>query len=408
MHGFSAQRVWRIASLASCMLVLHCGSGTSTEAAPEFIRAMNRGKAYLENGDSSLAIQAFEQAVSHAPNSAPALRNLARGHLVARDMAPLAEVLERARALEPDSVATLYLLGLRHARHAEFERAIAYLEEAVRLDPHTAPLRFQLANAYQASGRHEQATEQFRATADLDPFHAAAHHRLAGYARDAGDAQEFERRSRELERLKNLFGGESLSAEQLEACVYTRAEPAVAVASRVGRKSHGDGVRFRDATHEMIPDDLEHNAPAVVATLLDVDASGRYTLFVALADGGTSLLTPAAGGTFRRTPLDLELSKEMLSGERLVGLAGSLEGSSDLETPEYPAPQMLNDLMLLGDKGAQLLRRTGPRGFEDVTVDTGLAGLTGNAARWFDYDHDGDIDLIVGGESGLMLWQNGF
>ncbi|MBW1883944.1 MAG: VCBS repeat-containing protein [Deltaproteobacteria bacterium] len=167
-------------------------------------------------------------------------------------------------------------------------------------------------------------------------------------------------------------------------------------------------MRFRDATHQMIPDDFEHNAPAVVATLLDIDASGRYTLFVASADGGASLLAPGVDATFRRIPLDLELSKEMLSGERLVGLAGSLEGGSDLETPEYPAPQMLNDLMLLGDKGAQLLRRTGPRAFEDVTLDTGLAGLTGNAARWFDYDHDGDIDLIVGGESGLMLWQNGF
>ena len=234
MQGFTTERAWRIAPLVTCMCLLYCGPGTSTEEAPEFIRAMNRGKAHLENQDSSLAIQAFEEAVGHAPNSAPALRNLVRGHLMARDMAPLTELLERTRALEPDSVATLYLSGLGHARHAEFERAIAYFEESVRLDPHAAALRFQLANAYQATGRHEKAAEQFRATSELDPFHAAAHHRLAGYARDAGDAQEFERRSRELERLKNLFGEQSLSAELLEACVYTRAEPAVAPASHAG------------------------------------------------------------------------------------------------------------------------------------------------------------------------------
>ncbi|MBW2233247.1 MAG: VCBS repeat-containing protein [Deltaproteobacteria bacterium] len=369
---------------------------------------MNRGKAYLENGDSSLATQAFEEAVRRAPNSAPALRNLARSHLMARDLAPLTEVLERARALEPDSVATLYLRGLGHARLAEFERAIVYLEEVVRLDPHTAAPRFQLANAYQATGRHEKAAEQFRATSDLDPFHAAAHYRLSVYARDAGDAEEFERRSREFKRLKNLFGEESLSAEPLEACVYTRAEPALAAAPRALMKGRGDGVRFRDATHEMIPDDFEHNAPAVAATVLDVDESGRYTLFVAFAEGGASLLAPGADGAFRATPLDLELSGAMLSSERLVGLAGSLEGGFDLETPEYPAPQMLNDLMLVGDKGARLLKRTGPRAFEDVTADAGLAGLKGNAARWIDYDHDGDIDLVVGGESGLTLWQNGF
>jgi tetratricopeptide (TPR) repeat protein len=400
--------VRKIASLVVCAFLLHCGPDASTEEGPEFIRAMNRGKAYLENEDSSLAIQAFGEAVSRAPSSAPALRNLARSHLLARDMVPLTDLLERARALEPDSVATLYLSGLKHARRAEFEMAIPHFEEAVRLDPHTAALRFQLANAYQAMGRHEKAAEQFRATSDLDPLHAAAHYRLAAYARDAGDAQEFERRSREFKRLRSLFGEESQSAEPLEACVYTQAEPAVVTASRAGTKSRGHGVRFRDATHEMIPDDLEHKAPAVAVSVLEVDESGRYTLFVAFADGGASLLAPNDDGAFRGTPLDLELSEAMLSSERLVALAGSLEGGPGLETPEYPAVQVPNDLMLLGDKEARLLKRTGPRSFEDVTVDAGLAGLTGNAARWIDYDHDGDVDLIVGGESGLTLWQNGF
>ena len=408
MRGLTTDKVWQIAPLVTLMCLLYCGPETSTENVPEFIRVMNRGKAYLENNDSSLAIQAFEQAVTHAPNSAPALRNLARGHLMALDIASLAAALERARALEPDSVATHYLSGLRHARLAEFERAIKYFEAAVRLDPQTAALRFQLANAYQATGRHENAAEAFRATLDLDPFHAAAHHRLAGYARDAGDAQELKRRLRELERLKQLFGEQNLSIELLEACVYTRAEPAVVAASRAERKRRGVGVRFRDATREMIPDEFERTAPAVAATVLDLDESGRYTLFVASADGGASLLVPGADGAFRRTPLDLELSQAMLSSERLMILAGSLEGSGDLETPEYPVPQRLNDLMLLGDKGAQLLGRTGPQAFTDLTVYAGLAGVTGNAARWVDYDHDGDIDLVVASESGLALWQNGF
>ena len=166
MRGSTADKAWRIAPFITFLCLLNCGPETSTEAAPEFIGAMNRGKAYFENRDWSLAIQAFEQALTHAPNSAPALRNLARGQLMALDLAPLAETLERARALEPDSVATHYLSGLRHARLAEFERAIPYFEEAVRLDPQTAALRFQLANAYQATGRHEKAAEQFRATSE--------------------------------------------------------------------------------------------------------------------------------------------------------------------------------------------------------------------------------------------------
>ncbi len=408
MLGFTAAKAWRIAPLAAFVCLLHCSQEAPVENPPEFINAMNRGKAYLENQDPAMAIQAFGQAVTLAPKSAPALRNLARAQFMALDLAAFAEALDRARALEPDSVATHYLSGLRHARLAEFEQAIPYFEEAVRLDPQTATLRFQLANAYQAVGRREEAVEQFRATAELDPLHAAAHHRLASYAREAGDTQEFEAQSREVQRLKNLFGEQSMAAELLEACVYTQTEPAVAVASRVAGKPRGDAVQFREATREMIPDEFEQTAPAVAATLLDVEESGRYSWFVASADAGANILAPAADGTYLRTPLDLELSQAVLSSEHLVALAGSLEGSSDLETPEYPAPEILSDLILLGDNGAQLLGRTGPRAFKDLTDYAGLAGVTGNTARWVDYDHDGDIDLVVGGKTGLALWQNGF
>jgi len=407
MRGFTTDAGWRIAMLVTCICLLCCGSGQSTREVSEFIRAMNRGKAYLENGDSSLAIEAFEQAVTRAPDSTPALRNLARGHLMARDTESLARVLERARALEPESAATLYLSGLRHARVAEFEKAVTYFEEAVRIDPHTAALHFQLADAYHATGRHEMAAEQFRATLDLNPFHTDAHQRLANYARNAGDTHELESRTREIKRLHILFGDQSWSAEQLEACVYTRAEIAAAPATRADGKSRGNGVRFADATLEMIPDESSSRAPVVAATVLDVAESGRYTLFVASADGTASLLVPDAEGAFRFVSLDLELSEPMLSSERLLGLAGSFVGSDALKTPEYPAPVVLNDLLLIGDAGAQLFERTESRGFEDVTVYAGLAGLTGNAARWVDYDHDGDIDLVVGGQSGLSLWQNG-
>ena len=131
MREFTTYAIWRIATLITCILLLCCDSGQSAREESEFIGAMNRGKAYLENADSSLAIKAFEQAANLAPNSAPALRNLARAHLMARDMASLAKALERVQALEPQSAATLYLSGLQHARLVEFEKASHYFEEAV-------------------------------------------------------------------------------------------------------------------------------------------------------------------------------------------------------------------------------------------------------------------------------------
>jgi cytochrome c-type biogenesis protein CcmH/NrfG len=370
---------------------------------------MNRGKAYLENRDSTRALQAFERAVELEPDSAPALRNLARAYLQDRKLEPLAEVLERARALGRDSVATAYLTGLMYARQSEFKVAIEQFEQAVRLDPRTATLRFQLASAYQAAERHDEAVTQLEETLRLDPFYTAAHVRLAGYARRARDRAELERRLRETKRLRQLFGDEGSSAELLEACVYTLAEsPAIAAPATDQRKAvWPGGVRFRDATAEMLPSDPDAGAPIVTAVLLDTDEVGRYTLFAADALGTASLLTPDASGVLRRSALDLSLSDAVLASDHLVSLAGIFWGILLEGADDYAAPELRSDLLLLGDGGIQAFERVDPRTFKDVTPRTGLSAVRGSAARWVDYDHDGDVDLLVGGDTGLALWQNG-
>jgi tetratricopeptide (TPR) repeat protein len=394
----------QIAAALGCaiagLLLQACGPGPASEDTPEYARAANRGKAYLENRDPALAAEAFKQALALAPDSTPALRNLARAYLAARETQPLPALLERARALEPDSVATHYLSGLMELRRARMPQAVAHFEEAVRLDPYTATLRFQLASAYQSAGREDKAVEQLHQTLRLDPFHAAAHYRLGGFARRSGDREELERRLRELERLRSLFGAESQSAEALEACQYTQAEPATARAQP--RAEPWDaGVRFEDATAELLVGEV--GAPAVAAAVLDVNERGRYTLFTVEADGRASLLEPEANGALRRSPLELQLPEALVASQRLVGLAGQFR-PGDVRSPEL---QLHSDLLLLGDGGARLLERTGLRAFADVTATAGLSEATGNAARWVDYDHDGDIDLLVGGEAGLALWQNG-
>ena len=358
LKGFIASNVLIACALAG-PCIPGCGPDSRPEAPPGFARALNRGKAHLENRDAALAIEAFQEAVELEPESAAALRNLARSYLMAREMEPLADTLASARALERESVATSYLSGLTHARQSQFEAAVADFEAAVRLDPHTAALRFQLANSYQALTRHAEATEQLRETVRLDPFHAAAQHRLAGYARRAGDRDELDRRLRELARLQNLFGDQSRSSELIEACRYTLAEPAAGT----GRpeEARTSTVRFRDATDEMLPAGPERTAEVAAAAVLDVDASGRYTLFAAGADGRASLLTR---GRRWGPPAHRARRGAVRGGAREPPPReprGQHPGNVPEETRDFPAQQLRNDLLLLGDGGTQLLERDGPR-----------------------------------------------
>ncbi|MGA1198935.1 MAG: FG-GAP-like repeat-containing protein, partial [Candidatus Latescibacterota bacterium] len=55
-----------------------------------------------------------------------------------------------------------------------------------------------------------------------------------------------------------------------------------------------------------------------------------------------------------------------------------------------------------------LYKNNGAGGFVDVTTATGTAavGLNGQGAGWADFDHDGDLDLYMAGDTGNVLYVN--
>lgn len=387
--------------------LLGCRPAPPAPPSPEFARAMNLGKAHLENKEADDAVAAFARAVEIEPASAPALRNLARAELLARQHGEALATLDRARKIEPDSTATAYLTGIAHARESRFVEAIPLFEQAVRLDPASAPLRFQLAGAYEATDQRDRAAEQLREAVRLDPLHASAHFKLATAARLAGDRETFDREQREFMRLRELQGDEARSAEALEVSAYTRAEPAGAV-PRAGAAEPGAPVTFADVTASL---PAEARA-ATAAAVLEVDAAGRATVLLA-GPGGLALLRPAAGGGFGLEKTDspnLSAAGNEVEIEQ-IEIGDFFDEVPDGETFD-PAVHARNDALLLGPATVRLLQRTAAGGFADVTERAGLAGLVAQdgrapaAALWVDADHDGDLDLLTGGEAGLRLHQN--
>jgi len=388
------------AVLGVLLCLLGCSPSGPAEQTLAFKRATNVGVAQLENKSSAQAVEAFERARELAPDSPLALRNLARAYLLARDTAKVEKSLARARDLDPESAATQYLSGIALARDSRFEEAALHLEAALRLDPHTAALSFQLARAYQALGRHEEATRQLQQTIELDPLHTAAHYRLVGYARRAGDRAALEQRQRELLRLRSLLGEENRSPEALERCVYTQAE--LAPTSTAASSRPTQQVRFSDASN-ILPANARR---AKSAALLALDARGRYTLVLTGHDGRLSLLAADATGNLVERAIDALVPASFLSMRPLSMLVANFHDTIPPATRYDPAKHARNDVLILSPAGALLLEQLPGGSFEDVTASAGLEGLRGNAARWLDYDHDGDVDLAVAAMSSTQLWQN--
>jgi Flp pilus assembly protein TadD len=367
-------------------------------ASPEFVHRMNAGKAHLENRNSAGAIESFTAALKLESKSAPALRNLARAQMLANQNDESIQLLTRARALERDSAATAYLLGLAHAHQSQFDQAVPFLEEAARLDAFTPAVRFQLATAYQMARQPDKAITQLRETVRLDPLHASAHFKLGALASQAGDRAEQEKRQEEFMRLRKLFSDDTRTPTALERCVHTQPEPAPGPAPKPGA---GIKVRFADASDSTFAD--ESIRAATAASVLDVDEKGGITLFAVDGQGAAGLLKMDSGGKFTRTPITP-------ASLGLTPFYQCLAGNFFDDVPKGekydPTVHARNDVLLVGEKGIRLLKRTGPAAFEDVTEAAGLGTATARRAQWMDYEHDGDTDLLLAAETGMQLWQN--
>jgi len=382
--------------LLACAFVAAPGIGAAEE--DNFARVMNLGKAYLENRDSAKAIETLNDAVKLDPGSAVAWRNLARAHLLAGKQDAALEALAKAASIEPESAATSYLTGLSYIRSSRFDAAIPPLVAAVRLDAQVAALRFQLAGAYQATGQHEKAVEQLKETLRLDPQHASAHYKLANYARQAGDQAEFQRRNLEFLRLRKLFGEETRATEALEQCVYTHPEAAPPPLRR--DRATPIRVQFSDATDQVFSARNDRGGSAVC--VIEVQEDGGCVFLVASADGTLVLLRMSQNGTFQRTPVDPKLP----GGSFDSCIVGDFHDDVPKGEKYDPKLHARNDLLLFGQGGLRLLKQTGASTFADVTESAGLGAVKANAARWVDFEHDGDLDLFIGGPDGAALWQN--
>ncbi len=384
----------RIHRILICALLIAIGDRAAL-AEEDFSRTLNLGKAYLENRESAKAVETLSEAVKLDPQSTAAWRNLARAHLLAGKPDAALEALSAASRIEPESAANNYLAGVSHLRASRFEPATPFLTAAARQDAHTATLRFQLASALQAVGQHEKAVEQLKETVRLDPQHASAHYKLANYARQAGDQAEFQRRNLEFLRLRKLFGDETRSAEALERCTYTMPESAP-LPARTDRAEPIE-VRFTDATEEAFGAAADREGTA--ACVLEVEEDGNCVVFVAGPDGTLGFLKMSSKGVFQRTSVQPKLAQ---------GLGACIAGDFHDDVPQgmkYDAKlHARNDVLLFGP-GLRLLKRVG-EGFLDITEAAGLGVVKANAARWVDYEHDGDLDLFLGGMEGLALWQN--
>jgi len=80
----------------------------------------------------------------------------------------------------------------------------------------------------------------------------------------------------------------------------------------------------------------------------------------------------------------------------------------DVAWGDFDNDGLLDVLITSGEKcfNAVLYKQNPDRSFTNVTYEAGIKAPGGLGAVWFDYDNDGDLDLLIATETGLKLYRN--
>ena len=353
-------------------------------------RASNLGVARLEQFDYPAADAAFREALRIDPALAPARFNLALA-LFYGGHADAAETEARsAAAAMPDAPQPPYLLGLMAKAQSRAGDAIAAFRRVLAIDPDDTGTNVNLALIYLQQRDAAQAAALFRTALAAEPFNASAAYGIATALVRAGQAAEGEAAMRRFEALRDSGYGVTYAQGYLQQGRYAEAIVSTGAEQELVDQKTPDVV-FHDAT------------PDVFARL----GARDITLFDADGDGDLDLLTTGAsavqlfrndGGRF----VDVTGSSGLPSAAPGGGIAAV---AGDYDNDGRP------DLFLLRDGGSRLLHQTASGAFENVTPATGMpAGTAGaQSAAFVDVDHDGDLDIVVGGGGGpvQLLRNNG-
>ena len=127
------------------------------------------GQVYLREGKYDKAAQAFQTAISLAPQEAPFRVNL--GGLQAKQgkLDEAIATFQKALELKPDQPLALFNLGSVHALKGDMDKALEYFQRAERAGPPTHSLLNSIAQVYEQKGQLDRAAQYLRQSLALRP-----------------------------------------------------------------------------------------------------------------------------------------------------------------------------------------------------------------------------------------------
>ena len=364
----------------------------------EAIQLNNRGVALMGQELTVRAAASFAEAFKKDPTLAQAAVNEGIALLAQQKLGEAEKALEQAIALDPASAQAWYNLGLAQHGGNELTDALASFQEAVKLDPRAADSWYFEGACYQEMRQFDKAIGTFEKTLEINPMHASAEFALARSLQRTGHTAEAKEHFARFQHLTSTKISSALGLSYGEQGPY----------STVTAVEEPETIQ-----HAMIPVRLVAQPMVAAASagtsswtttggacMIDAMGSGQMDLVLMQAGAqAIRILHNRGGGSFEE--LDTAAMGLGASGHAVACAVGDYDGDG------------LNDLAVALEDRVLLFHNLGHGQFKDVTVQSGLLPRNRPTGITFvDYDHDGDLDLLLTGaplkpdDAPNVLWRN--
>jgi tetratricopeptide (TPR) repeat protein len=362
----------------------------------EAVRLNNRGVAQMGQQFTDRAAETFAAAMKQDPKLAQAAINEGIALMTLQKLDEAKKALQTAIALDPNNPQAWYNLGLAQHAGNELDPALASFQQAVKLDPREADSYYFEGVCYAEMKQFDKAIAIFEQALKIDPLHASSEFQLARSLQRSGNTPEAKERFKRFQHLTSTKIGAPIGLAYGEQGHYSTVTP-------IEEPEAANKAMIPVKLEEMplIPAESAMNETATGgACMMDVTGDGHMDL-VLMESGPQAIRVLHAKGDGSFAAFDAASAGLSAHGHAVACAVGDYDGDG------------LNDLAVALDDQVLLFRNLGHGKFQDVTAEAGLAARNRPSGITFvDYDHDGDLDLLLTGaplkDSGApnVLWRN--
>ena len=362
-------------------------------------RANNLGVALLEQFKHKEAADSFRRALQLDPSLAVARINLGIALFNLPDLPAAQKELQAASAAAPSAPQPHYLLGLAAKTQNRPEQAIASFQKVLQIDPNDVGANVYLGQLYAQQKKYPEAIAALRLAVAAEPYNATALYNLGTTLIRSGQREEGQKVIAQFQELRQRGTGTTLGNNYLEQGRYAEAVASTGAEPELVDKQTPDVV-FIDVTSAMLP------PPTWAATTVTDQRTSAVLLFDYDLDGDLDLLE-VSDLNQRLLRNDKGKFTDVTAQSGALAKVGATQGSAaiagDFDNDTRP------DIFILRTGGATLYHNDGNGSFSDVTTAAKISATpkSPTTAAFVDFDHDGDLDLLLGGDGLLLLRNNG-